>query len=104
MIPELPEPISSSAVTNRSLRYSAVAFVALLLPAIFVAFFHRDLPSLGAYHDDGVYLATAKAIAEGKGYRIESLPDERWQSKYPPWLLLRSGAFHPNSLKMPTAS
>ena len=56
----------------------------MLLPVIVLALFHWDLPSLGAYHDDGVYLVTAKAIAEGKGYRIESLPDERWQTKYPP--------------------
>ena len=80
--PAIPScPRQASALR---LRWGAAAFVAILLPAVLVAFFHGDLPSLGAYHDDGVYLVTAKAIAQGKGYRIESLPDERWQTKYPP--------------------
>src|ERR1700676_3260954 len=70
--------------SGRRFRVGAAAFVAMLLPAVVLAAFHWDLPSLGAYHDDGVYLVTAKAIAQGKGYRIESLPDERWQTKYPP--------------------
>jgi hypothetical protein len=77
-----PQLLETSSA--RRLRVRAAAFVAMLLPTVILAFFHWDLPSLGAYHDDGVYLVTAKAIAEGKGYRIESLPDERWQTKYPP--------------------
>jgi hypothetical protein len=40
-------------------------------------------PEVGTFHDDGVYLVTAKALAEGKGYRIESLPNEIPQTKYP---------------------
>ena len=78
-IPDCPKQTSA-----RRPRFVASAFVAILLPAVVAAFYHWDLPSLGAYHDDGVYLVTAKAIAQGKGYRIESLPDERWQTKYPP--------------------
>jgi len=39
----------------------------------------------GAYHDDGIYVSTARAIAEGHGYRIMSLPDEPAQTKYPPF-------------------
>ncbi len=38
---------------------------------------------MGLYHDDGIYLVTAKALAEGKGYRIISLPNEIPQTKYP---------------------
>jgi hypothetical protein len=38
----------------------------------------------GAYHDDGIYVATAKSLAEGQGYRIISLPNEPAQTKYPP--------------------
>jgi hypothetical protein len=38
----------------------------------------------GAYHDDGIYATTAKALATGQGYRIISLPDEPAQTKYPP--------------------
>lgn len=40
-------------------------------------------PSVGLYHDDGIYLVTAKALAEGQGYRIISLPHEIAQTKYP---------------------
>jgi hypothetical protein len=40
-------------------------------------------PAAGTYHDDGVYMVTAKAMAEGKGYRIISLPQEIPQTKYP---------------------
>jgi len=43
-------------------------------------------PAVGTFHDDGVYIVTAKALAEGKGYRIESLPSEIPQTKYPPLL------------------
>ncbi len=38
---------------------------------------------LGFYHDDGVYAVTAKALAEGKGYRIISLPGSPVQMTYP---------------------
>jgi hypothetical protein len=47
-------------------------------------------PAVGTFHDDGVYLVTAQALAEGHGYRIISLPWEPAQTKYPilfPWLL-----------------
>lgn len=37
-----------------------------------------------AYHDDSVYMVTARALAHGEGYRISSLPDAIYQTKYPP--------------------
>lgn len=37
----------------------------------------------GMYHDDAIYLTTAKALAAGEGYRILSLPGEPLQTKYP---------------------
>ena len=55
-------------------------FVASLLPIYWIAF---HAPAVGIYHDDGIYLVTAKALAEGKGYRIISLPEEPPQTKYP---------------------
>jgi hypothetical protein len=70
-----------------------------LLPSLLVAIYGWDMPQLGFLKDDGVYLATAKGIAEGKGYRDVSLPGEPWQTKYPPiypaflsiaWLVGRS--------------
>ncbi len=29
----------------------------------------------GVYHDDGIYVSTAKALAEGQGYRLINLPE-----------------------------
>ena len=52
----------------------------LLIPVYWIAF---CAPAVGIYHDDGIYIVTAKALAEGKGYRIISLPGELVQTKYP---------------------
>jgi hypothetical protein len=41
-------------------------------------------PAIGLFHDDAVYLETAKALASGHGYVIESLPAVIAQTKYPP--------------------
>src|SRR5690242_11217502 len=57
---------------------------ASLFPSLLVAVYGWDMPHLGYLKDDGAYFATAKAIAEGKGYRDVSLPGEPWQTKYPP--------------------
>jgi hypothetical protein len=38
----------------------------------------------GVYHDDGVYLATARSLSEGNGYRLIDLPGSPPQTKYPP--------------------
>ncbi len=43
-----------------------------------------QVESTGLYHDDGVYLVTARALAEGHGYSITSLPEAVPQTKYPP--------------------
>ena len=40
-------------------------------------------PLVGIFHDDGVYVVTAKALATGQGYRLIDLPGEPWQTKYP---------------------
>ncbi len=37
----------------------------------------------GVFHDDGIYVSTAKALAEGEGYRLINLPDAPFQTKYP---------------------
>jgi hypothetical protein len=41
-------------------------------------------PAIGLFHDDAVYLETAKALVSGHGYVIESLPAAIPQTKYPP--------------------
>jgi hypothetical protein len=51
-----------------------------LIPVYWIAY---RAPAVGIFHDDGIYLVTAKALAEGKGYRIISLPSEMNQTKYP---------------------
>lgn len=42
------------------------------------------MPNFGLHQDDGLYLVGAKSMAEGHGYRIESLPGSPFQTKYPP--------------------
>ncbi len=57
-----------------------VVLVALTLSSL--AFF--SAPNIiGLFHDDGIYAVVAKAISEGNGYRIISLPGEPYQTKYP---------------------
>lgn len=37
----------------------------------------------GLYHDDAVYVTTARSLVDGTGYRLISLPDAPNQTKYP---------------------
>jgi hypothetical protein len=37
----------------------------------------------GVYHDDAIYVITAKALAQGEGYRLIDLPNAPLQTKYP---------------------
>ena len=55
-----------------------------LVPSAWLAWHFRAMPQLGAYHDDAIYLESGKALAEHTGYRILSLPDKPFQTKYPP--------------------
>src|SRR5438046_7882165 len=41
---------------------------------------------VGLHHDDAVYAITARALADGHGYRLTNLPGEPPQTKYPPVL------------------
>jgi Glycosyltransferase family 87 len=56
-------------------------FCAILAVVYGIAWF---APSVGLYHDDGVYLVTAESLATGHGYTIDSLPTAIPQTKYPP--------------------
>jgi len=58
--------------------------LAAVAPSAWLAWTWRTAPHAGIYHDDGLYLVTARALAEGRGYRIESLPGEPFQTKFPP--------------------
>lgn len=59
----------------------------------------RMVPQVcGAYHDDALYVITAKALAHGQGYRLINLPGAPMQTKYPilyPALLAMSGKSGP---------
>ena len=58
--------------------------ITILLIALTVYTIAVTPASFGFYHDDGIYVATAKALATGQGYRIISLPGEPLQTKSPP--------------------
>ena len=61
----------------------ALAFAAVACLAAYLAL-PRLLDREIAFYDEGVYVATAKALAAGSGYRNPSLPDAPPQAKYPP--------------------
>ncbi len=61
-----------------------LAVVALLLPSSLLFWQARDAPHLGLFQDDSLYVAAAKSLAGGHGYRITSLPEQPYQTKYPP--------------------
>jgi hypothetical protein len=58
--------------------------LAALAPSLWMLWQAGGIPHLGYFHDDGIYAGTAAAIADGRGLRVESLPGEPWQVKYPP--------------------
>ena len=58
-------------------------FWVVLLGLVILQSAGLPIPFAGGFHDDGVYLVTAKALAEGRGYSIESLPQPLAQTKYP---------------------
>jgi len=79
-----------------------------LAPSAYLAWSSRDLPYLGQYHDDGLYWTAAGSLAEGHGYRIKSLPEEPFQTKYPPLFPLMLSAIirlcPSNSESLPSAT
>ncbi len=72
--------------------------------ALLLAVYVWDVASLhpanlfGAYHDDSVYFASAKALAQGRGYIMPNFPGAPPQTKYPvlyPWMLSWIWRIHP---------
>lgn len=65
-----------------------------LLPGAWYAWQWRAMPGAGYYHDDGLYYAGAQALAQTGEYKILSLPEQPYQTKYPPlWPLVLSLAW-----------
>ena len=54
------------------------------LPSLNILWRNRDMPEFGYLHDDGLQYLTAKSLAQGNGYRIQSLPENPAETKYPP--------------------
>src|SRR5580704_329377 len=59
-------------------------FVCALAPSAYLAWTNRDMAHLGFYQDDSIYWVSGHSLASGDGYRIQSLPGEPYQTKYPP--------------------
>ena len=81
---DLAVPLSTVTSIARSVilrsLWPLVVLLALALSSL--AFF--SAPNIiGLFHDDGIYTVVAKALSEGDGYRIISLPGEPYQTKYP---------------------
>ncbi len=79
----------------------------LLLGA--AAIWGANKQALGLFHDDGIYAVVAKAIYQGDGYRIISLPSAPPQTKYPflysyvlSWLWTINPVFPANILLLKT--
>lgn len=69
---------------NRS-RSTTLILIIVLAGAFSFYLASLTLDRFGFYHDDGIYVVTAKSLATGQGYRIISLPYEPVQTKYPPF-------------------
>ena len=65
-------------------RVSIVILIIVLFGACLFYLATLTPNSFGVQYDDSVYVATAKSLATGHGYRIISLPYEPAQTKYPP--------------------
>jgi len=77
---QLPPSASKTILTSKDW-FLALALVIVTL-LIGSAFMIKGVT--GVFHDDGIYVSTAKALAEGQGYRLINLPQEPRQTKYPP--------------------
>jgi hypothetical protein len=76
---------TSNEATRSVLRVPRDGVIALLLASVVLANGSWWIVGgvCGVYHDDAIYVSTAKALAEGDGYRLINLPDRPLQTKYP---------------------
>jgi hypothetical protein len=68
---------------RRSPRPGLSLALAALLALAYLALAASGPQAVGAWQDDAIYLATAKSLAEGRGYRHAEIPGEPLQAKYP---------------------
>jgi hypothetical protein len=74
--------MSTNKIDNRVI--ALVGFVSLLALIAKPVWEGRDQSQFGPGQDDGVYMATAKSLATGGGYRHPNLPGQPYATKYPP--------------------
>jgi len=79
-----PSTKLKSPTRTPSASWNLLIAALLLLPSAWFLAQFSDLPRFGQLHDDSLYFVSAKSLAQGHGYRIESLPGEPAQTKYPP--------------------
>ncbi|HTP89786.1 MAG TPA: hypothetical protein VMJ34_22725 [Bryobacteraceae bacterium] len=63
---------------------TGLALTILAIPSACFAWRCREMPQLGAWHDDAIYWISARSLATGHGYTIAHLPTQPPQTKYPP--------------------
>jgi hypothetical protein len=105
------EPVTarSSLPKKAGGKWRTVFFLSwLLIPSARFAWRNRDMPDFARLHDDGLLFSSAKSLAVGEGYRIPSLPENPYQTKYPPLypallsLVWRVNADFPGNLPLAT--
>jgi hypothetical protein len=61
-----------------------IMIASLLFLLVLVLGYWRMIPGVcGFFHDDAIYVITAKALAQGQGYRLIFLPHSPIQTKFP---------------------
>jgi hypothetical protein len=64
-------------------RRDVLVAISLAIVVLIAGYWYMVLGVCGNYHDDAIYVSTAKAIAQGKGYRLVNLLSTPVQTKYP---------------------
>jgi hypothetical protein len=68
--------------SSRSLGLRLAILVAIATTTTGIALANHQIA--GLYHDDGIYLSTARSLAEQGSYRLINLPGAPFATKYPP--------------------
>ncbi len=93
------EPDSSAGRGPRRGAAVTVLSLAVICAATVWSLYRLDPVALfGLAHDDTLMMSSAKALAEGRGYIMPSVPETPRQTKYPvlyPWLLSLVWRWHP---------
>jgi hypothetical protein len=81
---KLAAPLCTGTSIARSVILPSLCPLVVLLALAMSSLAFFSAPNIiGLFHDDGIYAVVAKALSEGNGYRIISLPGDPYQTKYP---------------------